>query len=171
LKPAFTRNGTVTAGNSSSISDGASALLLASGDWVRKHNARPIAKIIGEAMHAHEPEWFTTAPVGAVQKLLKKVNWTIDQVDLFEINEAFAVVVLAAMKELGIPRDKVNVFGGACALGHPIGSSGSRILVTLIHALRRKNVKRGIATLCIGGGEALAVAVEIVSNPVELSKL
>ncbi len=160
LKPAFRKDGTVTAANSSSISDGAAALLL-----MRRSEAEarglPIRAIVrGHAGHAQAPAWFTTAPVGAMQKLLAKVGWSAKDVDLYEINEAFAVVALAAMKDLDLPADKVNIHGGACALGHPIGASGARILVTLLHALERYDLKRGIASLCIGGGEATAVALE-----------
>lgn len=160
LKPAFRKDGTVTAANSSSISDGAAALLL-----MRRSEADarglPIRAIVrGHAGHAQAPAWFTTAPVGAMQKLLAKLDWSAKDVDLYEINEAFAVVALAAMKDLDLPADKVNIHGGACALGHPIGASGARILVTLLHALERYDLKRGIASLCIGGGEATAVALE-----------
>lgn len=160
LKPAFRKDGTVTAANSSSISDGAAALLL-----MRRSEAEarglPIRAIVrGHAGHAQAPAWFTTAPVGAMQKLLAKLGWSAKDVDLYEINEAFAVVALAAMKDLDLPADKVNIHGGACALGHPIGASGARILVTLLHALERYDLKRGIASLCIGGGEATAVALE-----------
>jgi acetyl-CoA C-acetyltransferase len=163
LRPAFRReNGTVTAANASKISDGASAMILASDEVVEKNNLQPLAKIVGHSTYAQEPEWFTTAPVSAIQKLMNKLNWSVEDVDLFEINEAFAVVTMAAMKELNIPHEKVNVHGGACALGHPIGASGNRILVTLLYALKQKGLKRGIASLCIGGGEATAVAIEIV---------
>jgi acetyl-CoA C-acetyltransferase len=157
LRPAFTKDGTVTAANSSSISDGAAALVLMAED---KATTTPLARIVGHASHSREPEWFTLAPVGAVEKLLKKVGWSVKDVDHFEINEAFAVVTLAAIKDLGLDPAKVNVRGGACALGHPIGASGARILVTLVHALKQQGLKRGIASLCIGGGEAVAVAVE-----------
>jgi acetyl-CoA C-acetyltransferase len=163
LRPAFRReNGTVTAANASKISDGASMTLLASADYVEQHNIQPLAKIVGHHQYAHEPEWFTTAPVTAINQLLKKINWTVADVDLFEINEAFAVVTMAAMDELNIPHEKVNVNGGATALGHPIGASGNRILVTLIHALKNRGLKKGIASLCIGGGEATAIAIELV---------
>ena len=163
LRPAFRReNGTVTAANASKISDGASMMILASDEVVEKNNLQPLAKIVGHSTYAQEPEWFTTAPVLAIKKLMDKLNWTVEDVDLFEINEAFAVVTMAAMKELNIPHEKVNVHGGACALGHPIGASGNRILVTLLYALKQKGLKRGIASLCIGGGEATAVAIEIV---------
>ncbi|MGN6365597.1 acetyl-CoA C-acyltransferase [Asticcacaulis taihuensis] len=162
LKPAFTKDGTVTAANSSSISDGAAALLLARASVAEARSLTPMARIIGHASHAEEPKWFSRAPVGAIRKLLEKAGWTIDGVDLFEVNEAFAVVALIAMHDLGIPHDKLNVHGGACALGHPIGASGARIIVTLINALKQRGLKRGVAAVCIGGGEATAVAVEIV---------
>lgn len=161
LKPAFSKDGTVTAANSSSISDGAAALVLMRKSEANKRGLKPLATLIGHGTHAHEPNWFTTAPVSAIKKLLEKINWTVDQVDLFEINEAFAVVTLAAMHDLKIPHEKVNIHGGACALGHPIGASGARILTTLIAALRKKSLKRGVASLCIGGGEATAIALEI----------
>jgi acetyl-CoA C-acetyltransferase len=161
LKPAFRKDGTVTAANSSSISDGAAALVMMRRSSAEKRGLAPLAVIVGHATHAQEPGWFTTAPVGAMQKLFEKVNWSSKQVDLYEINEAFAVVTMAAMKEHGLPHDKVNVHGGACALGHPIGASGARILVTLIGALRKHGRKRGVASLCIGGGEATAMAVEL----------
>jgi acetyl-CoA C-acetyltransferase len=162
LKPAFRKDGTVTAANSSSISDGAAALVLMRRSEAEKRGLKPLAVIIAHATHAQEPAWFSTAPVGAIEKLYRKTGWTTRDVDLFEINEAFAVVTMAAMKEHGIPHDKVNVHGGACALGHPIGASGARILVTLIGALRKHGKKRGIASLCIGGGEATAMAIELV---------
>jgi acetyl-CoA C-acetyltransferase len=161
LKPAFRKDGTVTAANSSSISDGAAALVMMRRSMAEKRHLAPLAIVIGHATHAQEPGWFTTAPVEAIRKLFEKVNWTSKQVDLFEINEAFAVVTMAAMKEHGLPHDKVNVHGGACALGHPIGASGARILVTLIGALRKYGLRRGVASLCIGGGEATAMAVEL----------
>ncbi len=161
LKPAFHPQGTVTAANSSSISDGAAALVLMRLSEARQRGVTPLASIVGHASHARAPAWFTTAPVGAVEALMQKTGWSLDQVDLFEINEAFAVVALAAMRELDLPHDKVNVNGGACALGHPIGASGARILVTLLGALRRRSLRRGVATLCIGGGEATAMAVEL----------
>ena len=160
LKPAFAKDGTVTAANSSSISDGAAALILASADEAKKRGLEPIARIVAQASNAQEPKWFTTAPVGAIEKVLKAAGWSKDDVDLFEINEAFAVVAMIAMRDLGLPHDKVNVNGGACALGHPIGASGARIIVTLINALEKRGLKRGVAALCIGGGEATAVAVE-----------
>jgi acetyl-CoA C-acetyltransferase len=161
LRPAFRKDGTVTAANSSSISDGAAALVMMRRSSAEKHGLAPLATVVGHATHAQEPGWFTTAPVGAIKKLLDRTGWSASQVDLYEINEAFAVVTLAAMKEHGLPHDKVNVHGGACALGHPIGASGARILVTLIGALRKYSMKRGVASLCIGGGEATAMAVEI----------
>jgi acetyl-CoA C-acetyltransferase len=162
LKPAFHPQGTVTAANSSSISDGAAALVLMRQSEALQRGVTPLATIGGHASHARAPAWFTTAPVGAMEALMQKTGWSLDQVDLFEINEAFAVVALAAMRELGLPHDKVNVNGGACALGHPIGASGARILVSLLGALRRRGLRRGVATLCIGGGEATAVAVELL---------
>jgi acetyl-CoA C-acetyltransferase len=160
LKPAFTPDGTITAGNASSISDGAAALLVASPEHCRAGKLKPAAVIKGAATWSQQPEWFTTAPVAAIKLLLEKIDWTIGQVDLFEINEAFAVVPMFAERELGIPAEKVNIYGGAIALGHPIGCSGARILVTLLNALRRTGGRRGIASLCIGGGEAVALAVE-----------
>jgi acetyl-CoA C-acetyltransferase len=160
LKPAFRPDGTVTAANASSISDGAAALVLMRRSVAEKNGSRILATIKGHATHAQDPAWFTTAPVGALKTLSQKTGWDLKDVDLFEINEAFAVVTMAAMKDLDLPHDKVNVHGGACALGHPIGASGARVLVTLIAALEKYNLKRGMATLCIGGGEAVAVAVE-----------
>lgn len=160
LKPAFSKDGTITAANSSSISDGAAALILMRQSIAEKIGLQPLAKIIAHITHAQEPGWFTTAPVHAIKKLFAKTNWTADEVDLYEINEAFAVVTMAAMKELNIPHEKINIHGGACALGHPIGASGARILVTLISALKQNNLTRGIASLCIGGGEATAMAIE-----------
>ncbi len=160
LKPAFAKDGTVTAANSSSISDGAAALILASADEAKKRGLKPIARIVAQASNAAEPKWFTTAPVGAIEKVLKAAGWKKEDVDLFEINEAFAVVAMIAMRDLGLPHEKVNVNGGACALGHPIGASGARIIVTLLAALEKRGLKRGVAALCIGGGEATAVAVE-----------
>ena len=161
LKPAFRKEGTVTAANSSSISDGAAALVLMRRSTADKRGLAPIATVAGHATHAQEPGWFTTAPVGAMRKLFERTGWSADKVDLFEINEAFAVVAMAAMKEHGLPHEKVNVHGGACALGHPIGASGARILVTLIGALRKYGGRRGVASLCIGGGEATAMALEL----------
>jgi len=162
LKPAFRKDGTVTAANSSSISDGAAALVMMRRSSAERRGLAPLAVVMGQATHAQEPAWFTTAPVAAIGKLFGKVNWTAKDVDLYEINEAFAVVTMAAMKEHGLPHEKVNVHGGACALGHPIGASGARILVTLIGALRKRGLRRGVASLCIGGGEATAMAVELV---------
>jgi acetyl-CoA C-acetyltransferase len=162
LKPAFRDGGSVTAANSSSISDGGSAIILMRQSQADKRGLKPLARIVGHSSHAQEPRWFTTAPIGAVQKLMEKLNWTIKDVDLFEINEAFAVVTMAAMRDLAIPHEKVNIYGGACALGHPIGASGARIVVTLLNALRQNNLKRGVASLCIGGGEATALAVELI---------
>jgi acetyl-CoA C-acetyltransferase len=162
LKPAFAREGTVTAANSSSISDGAAALVMMRRSTAQKRGLAPLAIVFGHSTHAQKPSEFTTAPVGAIRKLFEKTGWTAGQVDLYEINEAFAVVTMAAMKEHGLPREKVNVHGGACALGHPIGASGARILVTLLGALRKRGLKRGVASLCIGGGEATAMAVELV---------
>ncbi|HVF65014.1 MAG TPA: acetyl-CoA C-acetyltransferase [Casimicrobiaceae bacterium] len=162
LKPAFRKDGTVTAANSSSISDGAAALVLMRRSTAEARGLKPIALILGHATHAQEPGKFTTAPVGAIGKVLKKVGWTSSDVDLYEINEAFAVVTMAAMREHKLPHDKVNVHGGACALGHPIGASGARIIVTLIGALRKRGKRRGVAALCIGGGEATAMAIELV---------
>ncbi|MBC7204652.1 MAG: acetyl-CoA C-acyltransferase, partial [Pusillimonas sp.] len=162
LKPAFRKDGTVTAANSSSISDGAAAMVLMRESTAKKLGATPIARIIAHSQHSHEPEWFTTAPVRAIQKLLAKAGWETKDVDLFEINEAFAVVTMAAMKELSLDHNKVNVHGGATALGHPIGASGARLVATLIGALRKTGGKRGVASLCIGGGEAVAMAFEMV---------
>ena len=160
LKPAFRKDGTVTPANSSSISDGAAALILASEDHA-KQNSLPIRAIIrGHASHAHEPRWFATAPVPATRKLLDRLGWSIGDVELWEVNEAFAVVPMAFMQDLGIPRDKMNVHGGACALGHPIGASGARIIVTLLNAMERYDLKRGVAAICIGGGEGTAIAIE-----------
>ncbi|MCC7548612.1 MAG: acetyl-CoA C-acetyltransferase [Burkholderiales bacterium] len=162
LKPAFREDGTVTAANSSSISDGAAALVLMRASEAQRRGLAPLARIVAHTTHAQEPGWFTTAPVGAIRKLHDKTGWKAGEVDLYEINEAFAVVAMAAMKEHGLPHDKVNVHGGACALGHPIGASGARILVTLLGALRKHGGRRGVASLCIGGGEATAMAVEMV---------
>jgi acetyl-CoA C-acetyltransferase len=161
LKPAFRKDGTVTAANSSSISDGAAALVMMRRSSADKRGLTPLAVVVAHATHAQEPAWFTTAPVAAIKNLLEKTSWKANDVDLYEINEAFAVVTMAAMKEHGLPHDKVNVHGGACALGHPIGASGARILVTLIGALRKQGGKRGVASLCIGGGEATAMAIEL----------
>ncbi|PXW93998.1 acetyl-CoA C-acetyltransferase [Sphaerotilus hippei] len=162
LKPAFARDGTVTAANSSSISDGAAALVLMRRSTAGRHGLAPLAIVRGHATHAQEPQWFTTAPAGAMRKLLDRVGWTPGEVDLWEINEAFAVVAMATMQALDLPHERVNVHGGACALGHPIGASGARILVTLLGALRQRGARRGVASLCIGGGEATAIAVERV---------
>ena len=162
LKPAFKKDGTITAANASSISDGAAALVLLRESTARELGAKPIARIVGHAVHAQAPDWFTTAPIGAIQKVLKKAGWEAGQVDLWEINEAFAAVTMAAMDEFKLPHDVVNVHGGACALGHPIGASGARLIVTLLGALQQRKQKRGVATLCIGGGEATAVAVETI---------
>jgi acetyl-CoA C-acetyltransferase len=162
LKPSFGKDGTVTAASSSSISDGAAAMVLASAAAARAANATPLARVVSYATFAQAPEWFTTAPPGAIKRCLEKAGWSLDQVDLFEINEAFAVVTMAAIKDLGLNPAKVNVNGGACALGHPIGATGARLMTTLLHALRRRNLKRGIASLCLGGGEATAIALEII---------
>jgi len=161
LKPAFRSDGTVTAANSSSISDGAAALVLMRSSTAAKLGVKPLAAVVGHSTHAQEPGLFTTAPVEAIRKLFDKTGWTVDKVDLFEVNEAFAVVTMAAMKEHAIAHEKVNIHGGACALGHPIGASGARILVTLIGALRARGARRGVASLCIGGGEATAMAIEM----------
>ena len=162
LKPAFKKGGSITAASSSSISDGAAALVLARESTANALGATPLARIVGHATFAQAPEWFSTAPVGAVQKLLTKIGWAVKDVDLWEINEAFAVVPMAAMQELGISHDIVNINGGACALGHPIGASGARIIVTLLYALKARGLKKGVATLCIGGGEATAMAIELL---------
>lgn len=163
LKPAFSKDGTVTPGNSSSIADGAASILLMTAQEAKAREIRPLARIIAHATHAQAPEWFTTAPIYAIENVLKKAQWKLEDVDLFEINEAFAVVVMAAMHTLHLSETKINVRGGACALGHPIGASGARIVTTLIHALRQQGKKRGLATLCIGGGEATALAIECLS--------
>ena len=162
LRPAFAKDGTITAANSSSISDGAAALIMMKQSDAEARGLSPLARITGHSTHAHAPEWFSTAPIGAIKKLYEKTGWTDKDVDLYEINEAFAVVTMAAMRDLGLDHDKVNVHGGACAMGHPIGASGARILVTLISALKTHGKKRGIAALCIGGGEATAMAVELM---------
>jgi acetyl-CoA C-acetyltransferase len=162
LKPAFRKDGTVTAANASSISDGAAALVLASEEAAKEKGLNVRARIMGHASHAQAPGWFTTAPVPAAQNLLKRLGWSVDDVDLWEVNEAFAVVPMAFMHEMGITRDKVNVNGGACALGHPIGASGARIMVTLLNALEKRGLKRGVAAICIGGGEGTAIAIERV---------
>jgi acetyl-CoA C-acetyltransferase len=162
LKPAFKKDGTITAASSSSINDGAAALVMMTAATAAKLGIKPLARIVSHAVHAQEPEWFATAPVGATQKALAKAGWSVADVDLWEVNEAFAVVPMALMKELNLSHEIVNVNGGACALGHPIGASGARIMVTLIHALKARGLKKGLATLCIGGGEATAVALELV---------
>ena len=162
LKPAFKKDGTVTAASSSSINDGAAAMVLMRESTAKKLGCKPLARIVSHATHAQEPEWFSTAPIGATEKALQKAGWTVGDVDLWEVNEAFAVVPMALMHDLKVPHEKVNVHGGACALGHPIGCSGARIMVTLIHALKARGLKKGLATLCIGGGEATAVALEVV---------
>lgn len=163
LKPAFSKEGTVTAANSSSISDGAACLILTTRKQAKELALKPLARIVDFTTFSQKPEWFTTAPIAAIEKLVEKIRWQINEVDLFEVNEAFAVVAMAAMKDLAIPHEKLNVRGGACALGHPIGASGARILVTLLSSLRQKKLKRGIASLCIGGGEATAMALELES--------
>ena len=162
LKPAFKKDGTITAASSSSINDGAAALVMMTAATAAKLGCKPLARIVSHAVHAQEPEWFATAPVGATQKALAKAGWSVADVDLWEVNEAFAVVPMALMKELNLSHEIVNVNGGACALGHPIGASGARIMVTLIHALKARGLKKGLATLCIGGGEATAVALELL---------
>ena len=162
LRPAFNKDGTVTAATSSSISDGAAALVMMTESEAKKRGAKPLARIVAYASNAHEPEWFTTAPVGAIKKVLDKAGWKASDVDLFEVNEAFAVVAMAAMKDVGIPAEKVNVNGGAVALGHPIGATGARIITTLIYALKKRNLKKGVAALCIGGGEGTALALEVL---------
>ena len=160
LRPAFAKDGTVTAASSSTIADGAASLLLMTESEAARRGVEPLARIVGHAGHSHEPEWFTTAPVGAIRSLLEKTGWSIDSVDLFEVNEAFACVTMAAIHDLQLDPEQVNVNGGACALGHPIGASGARIITTLVHALRGRGGKRGIAALCIGGGEAVSIAVQ-----------
>jgi len=162
LRPAFNKDGTVTAATSSSISDGAAALVMMTESEAKKRGAKPLARIVAYASNAHEPEWFTTAPVGAIRKVLDKAGWKASDVDLFEVNEAFAVVTMAAMKDIGIAADKVNVNGGAVALGHPIGATGARIMTTLIYALKKRGLKKGVAALCIGGGEGTAIALEVL---------
>jgi acetyl-CoA C-acetyltransferase len=162
LKPAFKKDGTITAASSSSINDGAAAMVLMRASTAARLGCKPLARIVSHAVHAQEPEWFATAPVGATQKALAKAGWSVGDVDLWEVNEAFAVVPMALMKELNLSHAIVNVNGGACALGHPIGASGARIMVTLIHALKARGLKKGLATLCIGGGEATAVALELL---------
>mgnify|MGYP005811774065 CR=1 FL=1 len=162
MRPAFAKDGTVTAASSSSIADGAAALLLTTESEAVRRGLAPLARIVGQTTHAHEPEWFTTAPVPATQKLLADCSWKVSDVDLFEVNEAFACVAMATMRELAIPHDRLNVHGGACALGHPIGATGARLLVTLVHALKARGGRRGIASACIGGGEAVATAIELL---------
>jgi len=162
LRPAFTKDGTVTAATSSSISDGAAALVMMTESEAKKRGAKPLARVVAYASNAHEPEWFTTAPAGAIKKVLDKAGWKASDVDLYEVNEAFAVVTMAAMKDIGIPHEKVNVNGGACALGHPIGATGARIITTLIYALKKRGLKKGVAALCIGGGEGTALALEVL---------
>jgi acetyl-CoA C-acetyltransferase len=161
LRPAFKKDGTITAASSSSISDGAAATVLCSEETARARGLQPLARIVAHATHAQEPQWFTTAPVEAIRKVLAKAGWSVGDVDLFEVNEAFACVAMAPVQELGLPHAKVNVNGGACALGHPIGASGARLVVTLVHALHARGLKRGVASLCIGGGEATAIAIEL----------
>jgi acetyl-CoA C-acetyltransferase len=162
LRPAFNKDGTVTAATSSSISDGAAALVMMTESEAKTRGAKPLARVVAYASNAHEPEWFTTAPVGAIEKVLKKAGWKAGDVDLFEVNEAFAVVTMAAMKDIGIDPAKVNVNGGAVALGHPIGATGARIITTLIYALKKRGLKKGVAALCIGGGEGTAIALEVL---------
>ena len=162
LKPAFKKDGTITAASSSSINDGAAAIVLIDEKQAQAKGLKPLARIIAHSTHSQAPEWFTTAPVAAIEKVLKKAGWTVADVDLFEVNEAFATVAMAPIRELGIPHAKLNINGGACALGHPIGASGARLIVTLIHALRKTGGKRGVAALCIGGGEATAIAIELI---------
>ncbi|HET9576670.1 MAG TPA: thiolase family protein, partial [Usitatibacter sp.] len=162
LRPAFNKDGTVTAATSSSISDGAAALVMMTESEAKSRGAKPLARVIAYASNAHEPEWFTTAPVGAIEKVLKKAGWKASDVDLFEVNEAFAVVTMAAIKDIGIDPAKINVNGGAVALGHPIGATGARIITTLIYALKKRGLKKGVAALCIGGGEGTAIALEVL---------
>jgi len=162
LRPAFKKDGTITAANASSISDGAAALVLMRESTAKRLGARPLARIVAHAVHAQAPAWFSTAPAGAIAKVLKRSGWSAKEVDLWEINEAFAAVTMAAMHEYDLPHEIVNVHGGACALGHPIGASGARIVVTLLGALRKRDKRRGVAALCIGGGEATALAVELI---------
>ena len=161
LRPAFGKDGVLTAASSSKISDGAAATIVMSSDEAKRRGLTPLARIVAHATHSQAPEWFTTAPVKAMANVLEKAGWRVEDVDLFEVNEAFACVAMAPMKDLGIPHDKLNIHGGACALGHPIGASGARLVVTLIAALRAAGGKRGVASLCIGGGEATAIAVEL----------
>ena len=163
LKPAFRKNGTVTAANSSSISDGASSVILMLESEAQKRGIKPLARIIDHSTNSQEPKWFTTAPIGAIEKVLEKSGWKKTDVDLFEVNEAFAVVPMAVMKDIGISKEILNIYGGACALGHPVGASGTRIVTTLINALKKNNLKKGVASLCIGGGEATALTLEIIN--------
>jgi acetyl-CoA C-acetyltransferase len=160
LKPAFRKDGTVTAASSSSISDGAAAVVLATGAFAAARGLQPLARVVAQARHAQEPEWFTTAPVGAIRKVLASAGWQAADVDLFEVNEAFAAVAMAAAHDIGIADERLNVHGGACALGHPVGATGARIIATLAHALAGRGLRRGVAALCIGGGEATAIAIE-----------
>jgi acetyl-CoA C-acetyltransferase len=162
LKPAFKKDGTITAASSSSINDGAAATVLMSADEAARRGLKPLARIVAHSTHSQEPEWFTTAPISALRKVLDKAGWSVGDVDLFEINEAFSCVAMAPMRDLGIPHEKLNVNGGAVALGHPIGASGARLVVTLLHALKARGGRRGVAALCIGGGEATALAVELL---------
>ena len=162
MRPAFNKDGTVTAATSSSISDGAAALVLMTAAEAKRRDIQPIARLVGHSSFAHEPAWFTTAPVSAIRRLHESLDWNPGNVDLYEINEAFAVVTMAAMHDVGLEHAKVNVNGGACALGHPVGATGARITTTLLHALRARKLTRGVASLCIGGGEAVAVGVEIL---------
>jgi acetyl-CoA C-acetyltransferase len=162
LKPAFRKDGTVTAASSSSISDGAAAAVLMRASVAKARGLKPLARIVAYASHAQEPEWFTTAPVGSIRKVLEQSRWQADEVDLFEVNEAFAAVAMAAARDIGIAHERLNVNGGACALGHPVGATGARIMATLLHALRKRGGKRGLASLCIGGGEATAMSVEML---------
>jgi acetyl-CoA C-acetyltransferase len=162
LRAAFGKDGLLTAATSSKISDGAAATVLMSAETAQRLGAKPLARIVAHAGHAQAPEWFTTAPIEATRRVLEKAGWSVDEVDLFEINEAFACVAMAPMKDLGIPQEKLNVNGGALALGHPIGASGARLVVTLLHAMQARGAKKGVASLCIGGGEATAIAIEII---------
>jgi len=162
LKPAFRKYGTVTPASSSSIADGAAAIVLMRADIARTRGLEPLARVVAYASHAHEPEWFTTAPIAAIRKVLRTLGWAKDEVDLYEINEAFAAVTMAATRELALDPSRVNVNGGACALGHPVGATGARLIATLVHALRRRHLRRGIAALCIGGGEATAIGLEVL---------
>lgn len=162
LKPSFSKEGTVTPANSSSISDGAAAVVVMKESEAKKRNLKPLARIVAHSQYSREPEWFTLAPSGAIEKVLKKAGWNKDEVDFYEINEAFAVVAMAVMRDLGLDREKINVHGGACALGHPIGATGAKLLTTLLYALKTHGKKKGVVALCIGGGEAVAMAVESI---------